>query len=160
LLAALAKIVHEVMAVIDHRRMALDAMGDGREIEATLDGRVEIGGRHLLVAAGGNIDVHHGLVDWRLHLVAHWRDRSHISNDGIEIARGEDLVETIGHDRRERRAVRPRASGNGPLHVGVAPVTDAGFLVPRSVGAPHLGGWPVPLLRTPRLPASQGPRLP
>src|SRR5262245_64392828 len=81
------------MAVIDHRRMALHAMRDGRDIEAALDGRVEIGGRHLLVGAGGNIDVHHGLVDRRLHLVAHWRDRSYISNDGIEIARGEDRSE-------------------------------------------------------------------
>src|SRR6516164_9420445 len=40
--------------------------------------------------------------------------------------------------------------GNGPLHVGVAPVADAGFLVRRNVGAPHLVGWPVPLLRTAR----------
>src|SRR5262245_21898111 len=73
-----------------------------------------------------------------------------MKNTAYEIARGEDLVETIGHDRRERRAVRPRASGNGPLHVGVTPVADAGFLVRRNVGAPHLVGWPVPLLRTAR----------
>src|SRR5262249_40666646 len=70
--------------------------------------------------------------------------------DGVEIARGEDLVEAIGHDRRERRAIRPRAIGNGTLYVGLAPVADAGFLVRRNVGAPHLIGRPVPLLRTAR----------
>src|SRR5215472_14483687 len=90
LLAALTEIVHEVMPVIDHRRVALHAMRDGRDIEAALDGRIEIGGRHLLVGAGGNIDVHHGLVDRRLHLVAHWRVRSYKQKTAYEIARGED----------------------------------------------------------------------
>jgi hypothetical protein len=51
-----------------------------------------------------------------------------IGDDGVEIARGEDLVEAMGHDRRERRAIRPRAIGNGALYVGLAPVADAGFL--------------------------------
>ena len=79
------------------------------EIEAAFDRLGHVGLAHGLVRARRCIDVHRGLVNRRLYGVGHRQYRFEIRDDGVNIRRREDLVETVRHDRRDLRAVRSHA---------------------------------------------------
>src|SRR6267142_1959263 len=123
-LTALAEAIREIQTVVYLGRVALHAMGDRDEIEAVLDWIAQVSFGHSLAGAGRDFDMKGRLVDRRLDLVRNRGHRTQIGDNRVEIASGEDLVETIGHDRRERDPGRPNSLDERLFDVVCTPLAD------------------------------------
>src|SRR3954452_24461082 len=110
-------------------------MGDRDEIEAVLDWIAQVSFGYLLVGSWRDFDMKDRLVDRRLDLVRNRGHRTQVGGNGVEIASGEDLVETIGHDRRERDPGRPNSLDECLFDVICSPLADTAVWVGRDVRA-------------------------
>ena len=143
------------MAAAGQRRVAFHAMADGDEIEAALDRVGEVRLAHGLVGAGWRGAGDGRLVDRGLNRVGDRRNRTHIGDHGVDIARREHLVISGRHDRGERHAVRSHALLQRALELRGSPPADAGFPVWGYIRAPDREGRLVEDLR----PARQAPGI-
>ena len=109
-------------------------MGDGGEIEAAFALVAQVGGGHRLLGAREHLLRNWKLINRARHLVLNWRHRAQVSDDAVEVAGGENFVETARHDRRKVVTRGGRALQQGDPDLGVAPVADAGCTIGRDVG--------------------------
>jgi len=109
-------------------------MGDGDEIEPALDRIVEVGFGHGLLGTREYLVRSRLLVDRAAHLVVHRRHRAQISDDAVEVSRGQDLIKTAWHDSGKAVAGGPGAFLQRRLDLGVSPTADASVAIGRNVG--------------------------
>ena len=121
-----------------HRRVALEAVADGGEVEAVLHRVLQHRRGVLFLGTWRRLRLGREAVDRIRHFVLDRLQRAQVGDDGVHVAVGDDLVESDRHHCRDRDAVRPHAGAQQVLDLRVGPGTDAGLLVLGDVRRRHL----------------------